>query len=546
MIFFKMCPFRTFLSILSIFALLGIISFVFPSEGLKLGDITLRFPSVISLFQKDEVKFNGEAPEEHIQKLLDETRERKFSAYADSLKFYEDFFKNGPTRFDLPDNNPAWFDRFFARLKAANDSGKVIHIIHYGDSQLEGDRITSTLREYLQTLFGGSGPGMLPALADIPSLAFIERSTGNLSRHRIFGPQEEMATHNRYGPMAQFSELRGSATISLKKRPKTKGFEHVGTFQTIQVFANKGNLQTKLIYASEIEDTVKTDSLPPKIVKKMQKFLANPPEVQNYGNLYVYSWNLALPTSDAKVTLNGKADIYTIVANAESGVAVDNIAMRGSSGTIFHRMDKALLSNSYQALHTDLIIMEYGGNLVPSVTANNINWVKELVEKQIRTIKETAPDADILFIGPADMSKRINGKWQSFHSLNRTIETLRQVALKNGCAYFDMHRVMGGDGAMIAWVNENPPLAGPDYIHFTRAGAAKMGELLYNSLKLHYDYYTFREAHEIDEGTLGEIHAFVDSLKNDTLVSSSDTLILTPISEISTDSLKKENKGEEK
>jgi hypothetical protein len=92
-----------------------------------------------------------------------------------------------------------------------------------------------------------------------------------------------------------------------------------------------------------------------------------------------------------------------------------------------------------------------------------------------------------------------------------------------------MYRVMGSHNAIVSWVKQN--LGGPDYIHFTRAGAARIGELLYNAIKLHYDYYLFRVSHGIDSGKLNEIHAFADSSKNefDTLVTQNDTLVLTPI-----------------
>jgi lysophospholipase L1-like esterase len=203
--------------------------------------------------------------------------------------------------------------------------------------------------------------------------------------------------------------------------------------------------------------------------------------------------------------------------------------MRGSSGTIFTKMDGELLGASLHAMNAKLIIMEYGGNLVPSVNQSNLDWVERLLEKQIKTIHEIAPDADILFIGPADMSKKINGSWTSFPSLTMTIEKIREIALRNGCAYWDMYRVMGSHNAMVSWVKQN--LGGPDYIHFTRAGAARIGELLYNAIKLHYDYYLFRVSHGIDSGKLNEIHAFADSSKNefDTLVTQNDTLVLTPI-----------------
>ena len=530
-----MSPFRTLLAILAVFFLLGLLSFIFPAEGISFGSYTLRFPSLTEELretaQVDSVTVN---PEEQIQKMLEETRAKEFAEYADSLAFYEEFFRNGSTRFDFPDENIAWFDRFFQEIEEASDSGEVVHIVHYGDSQLEGDRITSTLREFLQTLWKGTGPGMVPPLADIPSFVFNGHSIGNLERHRIFGPASEHARHNKYGPLAQVTDLRGSATFTFKKSLHLKGYPHAGKFQKIRLLANKANLKTKLIYSATVSDTIFADSLPPKIVEKKKKFQANLPEVETFPGLSLYTWNLQYETESVTLTVSGNAELYTIALDANAGVAVDNVAMRGSSGTIFTKMDNALLASSLRAMNAKLIIMEYGGNLMPSVNKSNLDWVERILEKQILAIREAAPDADILFIGPADMSKKIGGRWNSFPSLEMTIEKIREIALRNGCAYWDMYRVMGGHNAMISWVKEN--LGGPDYIHFTRNGAARMGELLYQAIKLHYDHYRFRKSHGIDTEKWNEIHAFQNQEKSaDTLIAQNDTLVLTPIEKIPED-----------
>lgn len=530
-----MTPFRTLLLILSVFALLGFFSLVFPAGGISIGTVTLRFPSLKEKLEDAKANLSDASkpdPEAQIQKMLAETRARRFAEYADSLAFYENFFKSGPTRFDFPQNDPSWFDRFFDRVLQAKDSEEVVHIVHYGDSQLEGDRITATFREAIQALFGGSGPGMVPPLADIPSFVFNGHSTGNLSRHRIFGPAAEHAPNNRYGPLAQTTDLNGSATFSFKKSLRQKNFPNAGKFRKIRILASKANLKTRLVYKATVVDTILDDSIP-KYRTRLQKFLATDPKIETYPNLSVYTWNLLHETESITLTVSGRASLYTIVLDGASGVGIDNVAMRGSSGTIFTKMDNGLLGASLKAINTKLILMEYGGNLVPSVTRANLGWVERTLERQILALQKAVPDADILFIGPADMSKKVNGKWTSYPNLEMTVEKIREVALKNGCAYWDMYRVMGGKNAMVSWVKEKPPLGGPDYIHFTRAGASRIGELLYNAVKIHYDYYNFRRSHKIDSEKLFEIHSFRDSAegKADTLIAKNDTLVLRPISD---------------
>jgi len=57
-------------------------------------------------------------------------------------------------------------------------------------------------------------------------------------------------------------------------------------------------------------------------------------------------------------------------------------------------------------------------------------------------------------------------------------DVLKRTALENGAGYWDLLEVMGGLGSMPAWVDSEPPLAGPDHVHFTPLGAKRVGTLL--------------------------------------------------------------------
>ena len=512
-----MTPLKSFLSILSLFVVLGLMAWLYPASGITIADTTFRFPALTDIFEKDDPNAiakddNAETdPQKAIEEMMAATQAKEFAEFSDSLHFYEDFFKNGRNRFDLPNNDPTWFDRLFLHLELAKIDSNTVHIVHYGDSQLEEDRISATIREDLQAEFGGGGPGMLPAVLNIPSQTTSVWNNGDLTRFIMFGTEEDRADHNRYGPLAQVSKLEGSAVIGIKKREdKDNKFAHVGGYGIIKVLASKrGNLKVRLAYETTIVENEGTEK-----EKRKKKFVdAAAPTDEKFNKLRVFTWKLPDTTSNAKVYLSGNAEIYSISVDGPYGVAVDNVAMRGSSGTVFTRMDKELLAESFKAMNARLIIMEYGGNLVPSLNKSNLEYTRKLITKQIQTVQNANPDADILFIGPADMAKQMDGKIKSYPGLELTIQMLREIALENGLAYWDMFRVMGGEGSMRKWVKQTPPLAGADYIHFSRRGAAYMGELFCNALRMHYDYFKFRDKHKIDDAKLKDIHSYAESKK---------------------------------
>ncbi len=550
-----MSPLKTLLSILSLFVVLGLTALIYPEDGIHIGSLTLRFPSLTDIFEKAETeiaqldstatpmeKLQAVDPEEALKQMLAATQQKEFAEFSDSLKFYEDFFREGMTRFDLPNNDPTWFDRFFLNLELAAVDSSVIHIVHYGDSQLEEDRISATIREDLQDRFGGGGPGMLPVFLGTPSQTTSYwnngEQTGSLTRHLVFGDTSDLAPHRRYGILAQMADLHGSATINLKKRIDRKGkdnFPHVGGYATIKVLANKrGNLKMNLFYDSTAVDSVGVnEDGTPKFKNKIKNVKADAPVVEKMNKLAVYTWKLPDTTSSIKLQMSGNAEIYAISADGRYGVAVDNVAMRGSSGTIFHRIDEELLAESYKAMNARLIIMEYGGNMVPGMNSSKskIDWLKNIITKQIKAIQSANPDADIVFIGPADMAKQIDGKWKTYPGLEITIQLLREIALENGLAYWDMHRVMGGNNAMMKWVKQSPPLGSADYVHFTRKGASYMGELFGEALKVHYDHFKFRERHNINDSKLKQIKNYSDSKKETATATNPETAKAAPAAE---------------
>lgn len=510
-----MSPLKVLLSIISLFAVLGLVALIYPNDGIHIGDTTLRYPKLTEIFEKqsevDSLSDSTAAvdPEEAIREMMEATKRKEFAAFSDSLKFYEDFFEKGRTRFDLPNNDATWFDRFFLHLELAELDSNVVHVVHYGDSQLEEDRISATIREDLQDEFGGAGPGMMPAIMTVPSMTTSHAGVGALTRYILFGPKEDEAEHTRYGPLAQLAKLEGEASITIQRRKeRKKQFSHVGGYSTIRLLTNKNaRLKAKLNVNRTIVEIVGEDDEGNAKEKRTTKVVdAGEPIIDTYNKLKVYTWKLEDTTSIAKMYLSGNAEIYAISADGAYGVAVDNVAMRGSSGTIFHRIDTELLAESYKAMNARLIIMEYGGNLVPSITSSNIEWTKKIITRQIQAIQKANPDADILFIGPADMARQKDGQWQTYSGLAMTIKALREVALENGAAYWDMHRVMGGNGAMIKWVNKEPALGFTDHIHFTRRGAAYMGDLFCAALRMHYDYFKFRDRHHITDEKLKELH----------------------------------------
>ncbi|MBO7575706.1 MAG: hypothetical protein J6S99_07875 [Bacteroidales bacterium] len=439
------------LFLFSVIAVLAVMCLVVPEGS------ALRFPRLCDIFAPAQEQ--GPSPEE----LLEQRREAALAAEQDQ---FQAFFREDPARFYLPDGNERFFDEVFAALEQAEE--KPVRIVHYGDSQIEEDRITGTIRERLQERFGGNGPGMMPA-RKLSTPRMSGSSSVKLRRYFNYGGQGNRASGRQYGPFADFTRLDSVTTLSF--RQVVRKDQRPSNFERVTLVA--GNVRSYLNVSNEGD-------------QRRVETTDNPLSFIRYE----------LPDSSARVSLTttGHADLYGVLLDSKTGVRMDNVPMRGCSGTIFTSMDDAQLRSFYKEENVRMIILQYGGNSVPYLKTDKvISNYKENIRKQIRHIQELAPKAKIVFIGPSDMATTINGKRQTYPKLANVVDSLRSAALECGAAYWDIYGVMGGEGSMVQWVTARPALAGPDYIHFTLAGARKVGEMFCDSFSLYYEYYSWRK-----------------------------------------------------
>ena len=452
--------------IAGVMALLGLLWLVTPADGVNLGPLNLRFAS-----------YQRTLRDAHEQKVdVDSVLlavESRFKMEADTLSYYRRFFYENPDRIFLPGDDYHFFDPVFRQMEGATDH--LVRVVHYGDSQIELDRISQDLREALQERFGGSGTGLFPALGNVPSASISKAASGSFAQYTMYGDSTtQRAGHNRYGILAQVVQLTGSGTLTLRGSKNKNAREGVKTFESVSVLYGKGeNLVVKAASGTDKPE----------------------PEVRKGDNgTTLLTWRFSQPVEKATLTFQGNAELYGIGADGNAGVAVDNVPLRGCSGTIFTRISKPLMTDSFALTDTRLIILQFGGNMMPMIRgAKQIEPYQEQIAKQIAYFHEVAPQAKILFIGPSDMGKSVNGRVVTWPHLPELVDSLKATALRNDAAYWDLYRMMGGENSMAQWVRHNPPYAGPDYIHFTPAGAQKVGDALSRSFLTYYDFYTLRK-----------------------------------------------------
>ena len=426
-----MRPYKVLLFIAAVMACMAVLCVVLPGR-VVIAAYKLRWPTLTEVMGSSE---NSET--------LDTLENLGDLGIIDTLEIPETPEPPKPQPVVIPKvhvdstvDSRIFLKNFYSSLAEA--STRTVRVLHYGDSQIEEDRMTQQIREALQARYGGSGVGLMPLAQTIPSRTVKQQlyMNGHLvqpaqgpQRNLVYGPKRDQREDGMYGVMGQVAMMNDS-----------------------------------LVPGSEQIMAVCTPQNPTRPYTKWQIF-ADP--------------TIDYTLSGDTVRLSGRGAVYGLSQECDTGVIVDNIPMRGCLGLVFTKIDSMQLTTFYRDQNVRLIIMQFGGNAIPSNrNPGTISAIVKGLRDQVQYIQTCAPQADILFIGPSDMLTQTDGEWMTYPMVPYMDRLLQKMALEENIAYFSLFRWMGGAGSMMRW--QEVGLAGTDGVHFTRSGARKAGNAVAN------------------------------------------------------------------
>jgi len=456
-----MRPLRSFLLLLIFLACFTGLHYIIPAYQLfpSIYDIV---PSALisNLTSEDKIEGNRvKEPSDSINTISVDT----FKIIPADTVISADSIAEIPEK--LPDHS---FPRFLDSLRYSDGQ---IRIIYYGDSQIEGDRITSFLRHTLRKEHGGTGPGLfLPLMPVMYTKSIWLRSSSNWKKYNYLSYKTGKISHRNLGPFMAICRYLPEGEISsdpekayVRIRPSNVADSASAEYDVLRIFY--GNT------ISTVNVVVKGDG----------------------NELFADTLKRGAGINEIRCPLNGRRDIviefegraspdiYGFSIESETGVAVDNIPQRGSAGLEFTMVDRDNLRESFTKLNPDLFILHYGLNIVKNIRDNYSYYQKGLV-RQISLLKEIAPFTPILVVGLTDMAVNDGDSIKSYNNIPAIIDAQRQAVLQSDVSFWNSYEAMGGKSSIIKWAEKNPPLAQKDYVHFTYPGADTLSGILASSL----------------------------------------------------------------
>jgi lysophospholipase L1-like esterase len=346
--------------------------------------------------------------------------------------------------------NPAALANYFAALDHAQESGKPVHILQFGDSHTASDDWVNAMRIAAQSLYGDGGPGYVHAGHPFLGYRRFDASGASSAGWKTDGNKSHEDDPNQGLSHVSISTNTPGQTVRL-----TASGESLGIFYLRQ----PGGGQFEVTFDGGEKAVVSTSSTDgePQPGYFSQSLTPGRHELtlrtMNFAPVRLFGWTLDNSTGVTFETLGVNGALASKILDANEQIWASEVAQRAPA----------------------LIILAYGTNEANSHLWTAAQYRADLTEI-IARIRRAAPDASILMVGPPDC-----GKILPLLHLSEVIDIQRAIAREQSVAFWDWRMHMGGDGIVHQWVLAG--LGQADYVHLTGEGYRLIGNMLFAQIE---------------------------------------------------------------
>ncbi|MGE4346559.1 MAG: hypothetical protein AB7D46_03985 [Flavobacteriaceae bacterium] len=358
---------------------------------------------------------------------------------------------------------------FFEKLaKLEEDKKGKIRIGYFGDSMTDGDYIVQDLRRFFQDEFSGKGIGFV----SITSESAASRGSIKHSYSDNWQAQSYVNTKKPIRPFGVnghvfFVNDSANATWVEYKASYQKNVSQLYNPTLFYGGSDNQEAYVELFYNGDTTRVVK----PLNTDKKLNTLrLAD-------KNLISIKMNFVNADSIA---------FYGINSAEDSGVYIDNFSSRGNSGLPLSLLNPSFIKEFDQELGGyDLIVLHYGTNVL-NYGNLNYSWYERSMTRVVNHLKTCFPNASFLIVSTADKSTKYGMEMKTDSAVVPLANAQQRYAETTRSGFINLYTLMGGDGSMVRWVEDEPTLGNKDYTHFNTKGSQKIARFIFDELKKEY------------------------------------------------------------
>ncbi len=351
-------------------------------------------------------------------------------------------------------------DRFYRKLST---KGCTTRIAVLGDSFIEGDILTSDLRESLQKCYGGCGAGFTPISS--PLAKYRQTIKCNSKGWNSYNIMQRRLSPEKYAsnwavsgwicePTTDGASVRWDCTDNRERLDSCSRVRLIFMSREpseISVTLNGGEPQLFSVSGSERLQHIELSK----------------------------RW---ISCCEMKV-LSGASGFVGYGAIFEGdGVVVDNYSIRSNNGqamlwtnpTINAQIDGIV--GGY-----DMVVLQYGLNILQRGVKNYSSYAEQ-IEKMITFARLCFPQAAIVVMGVSDRSMHENGRYEPIKEA-ADMTAYQQLAAQNmGAAFWNTLSAMEARGGMVEFVANN--WAAKDFTHINFEGGRQIGQAIAEAINV--------------------------------------------------------------
>jgi lysophospholipase L1-like esterase len=318
-----------------------------------------------------------------------------------------------------------FFDSLDA-LAAGTASGPTV-IEAFGNSLIAGDRIVDIIRDDLGLAFGTAGRGLL--LVD---------------RMAPYGGRSRTGTSASGWQPRTLGELRAPPLPF-----GITGVYHVATTAKARGhFKLEGESRGTLWWLDVPRGGALTVSSGGQVLART--------EPTGDGAARATRFELPEGATAVDVVAEGRGAVVqgVVLQHARPGIVLDMLGVPSADAGLYARMDDAILQAQLAERAPRLMLFFLGGN-----ESKRLEWKRtdlDTLRSDLRTLlgraRLAAPGSACMVVGPMDAVSGARGKSPTLTQrpfLEAVIAAEREVALAQGCAFFDTFTAMGGKGSLV-------------------------------------------------------------------------------------------------
>lgn len=340
-----------------------------------------------------------------------------------------------------------------ARLRAAlaQCNQRTVRIAVIGDSYIEGDIFTQDLRSLLQQRFGGRGTGYVAVHSDFPGFRrSVTQSSGGWKRHDM-----RRSSSDTVRPLAgEYYVAEEGARSSFKGSKRIEGVQAWSRSRFVYIAPQGGQV------------TLKTDGGSTDVSLTPSETVA------------VAEVDCETSTFSVSAVTPGVKALGVWLDDA-TGISVDCMSLRGNSGVAARNLSVELASAMMRYIDYDMIIVEYGMNVLSDEQADYTPYGR-VMDRVIARLRVCYPNADILIAGVGDRGKKKGSEVVSMSTVGAMTRAQRECARRSKALFWDIRDAMGGENSIADWQRRG--LVNSDYIHLNHKGGKQLADIFYKSL----------------------------------------------------------------